>query len=195
MLRLTSARGGLQHAWLVGRWGLGCVGLFGADRHGEQLARLGDVGGAVAVGEQPVVADAMEALRQHVHQEPADELVRRQLHRFPAARTFDTIVLPAVRHASIISSDEPAIRDGDAMSVAREIAQHLLWPGERLFAVDDPLDSAQRCQKLKVRLSASPAWVLKNVNRPPECASISIARNLPRNRRASTLTCTRKSGL
>jgi hypothetical protein len=37
--------------------------------------------------------------------------------------------------------------------------------------------------------------VLKNVNRPPECASISIARNLPRNRRASTLTCTRKSGL
>src|ERR1700675_2658171 len=45
---------------------------------------------------------------------------------------------------------------------------------------------------LKVRLSASPIWVLKNFNRPAECASISIARNLPRNRRASTLTCTRK---
>jgi hypothetical protein len=50
-----------QHAWLVGRWGLGCIGLFGAGRHGEQLACLGDVGGAVAAGQQPVVADAVTA--------------------------------------------------------------------------------------------------------------------------------------
>src|SRR5271169_2311141 len=63
MLRLTSAPEGLddehastaagartrQHAWFVGRRGLGCIGLFGAGRHAEQLARLGDVGGAVAV--------------------------------------------------------------------------------------------------------------------------------------------------
>jgi hypothetical protein len=97
------------------RWGLGCVGLFGAGRHGEQLARLGDVGGAVVVGEQPVVADAMEAPGQHVHQEPADELVRRERHRLPAARTFDAIVPPAERHATIISGDETAVRDGDAM--------------------------------------------------------------------------------
>jgi hypothetical protein len=66
MLRLTSAREGLddkhasaaagawswQHAWFVGRWGLGCVGLFGAGRHDEQLARPGDAGGAVVVGER-----------------------------------------------------------------------------------------------------------------------------------------------
>jgi len=78
MLRLTSAREGLddehaptaagawtrQHVWLVGCCTLGRIRLFGAGRHGEQLARLGDVGGAVAVGEQPEVADAVSAKRR-----------------------------------------------------------------------------------------------------------------------------------
>jgi len=47
----------------------GGVGLDSARRmsHGEQLARPREVGGTVATGQQPVVADAMEALRQHVH--------------------------------------------------------------------------------------------------------------------------------
>ena len=44
----------------------------------QKLARLRDVLGARAAGEQAVVADAVEALRQHVEQEAADELVRRR---------------------------------------------------------------------------------------------------------------------
>ena len=55
----------------------GVSGSFRARRHGEQLAGARDVGGAVAAGEQAVVADAMEALGQHVHQEAPDELVGR----------------------------------------------------------------------------------------------------------------------
>src|SRR5215471_3290249 len=47
-------------------------------------------------------------------------------------------------------------------------------------------------KRLNVLLSASPAWVLKNFNSPASCASMSIASILPRNRRASTLTWTRK---
>ena len=43
--------------------------------HAQQLARLGEVRLALAVGEQAVVADAVEALRQHVDEEAADELV------------------------------------------------------------------------------------------------------------------------
>ena len=36
-------------------------------RHGEQLASTSDIGSAVfAVGEQPVVTDAMEAFGQHM---------------------------------------------------------------------------------------------------------------------------------
>ena len=109
----------------VGRRG---IGLFGAGWHGEQLACLGDVGGACAAGEQAVVTDAVEAPWQDVHQEPPDELVRRERHGFPAARTFDAIVLPAERHATVIGGDEPAVRDGDAMGVAREIASTALGP-------------------------------------------------------------------
>ena len=41
----------------------GKVEQSGADRHGEQFARPGDVGGAGAAGQQPIVADAVSALR------------------------------------------------------------------------------------------------------------------------------------
>jgi len=34
--------------------------------------------------------------------------VRRYRHGFPAARTFDAIVLPAERHPPIIGCDQPA---------------------------------------------------------------------------------------
>ena len=47
-------------------------------------------------------------------------------------------------------------------------------------------------KRLNAPLSASAACVLKNFNWPAPCASMSIASILPRNRRASTLTCTRK---
>ncbi len=43
-------------------------------RHGEQFARTGDVAGATAVGEQTVVAHAVEAFGQDVNEEAADEL-------------------------------------------------------------------------------------------------------------------------
>src|SRR5215467_9760467 len=45
---------------------------------------------------------------------------------------------------------------------------------------------------LKAGLSARRACVLKNFKRPSPCALVSIARNFPRKRRASTFTCTRK---
>src|SRR5271166_1763031 len=47
-------------------------------------------------------------------------------------------------------------------------------------------------KRLNVVLSASPAWVLKNLNWPAWCASVSIASILPLKRRASRLTWTRK---
>src|SRR4029077_15117839 len=114
-------------------------------------------------------------------------------HRLPAARAVDAIVLPAERNAGVVGCNEAAVRNGDTMSVTGEIAQHLLGPCERRLAVDHPLDAPQRAMnRLNVLLSASPAWVLKNFNWPASCASTSIASILPRNRRASTLTCTRK---
>jgi Group II intron, maturase-specific domain len=59
-----------------------------------------------------------KALGESVHQQPADKLVRRDRHGFPAARSFDAIVLPAERHAPIIGCDQPAVRDGNGLHLA-----------------------------------------------------------------------------
>ena len=98
MLRLAAARESLdddhaataartwtrQHAGFVDRC-FGRFGFFGARWHGEQLARVLDVCGSVAVGEQPIMADAMEAVRQGVEQEAPDELVGRKRHHLGLA--------------------------------------------------------------------------------------------------------------
>jgi hypothetical protein len=85
VLRLAAARESLDddhaaaaaRAWTRQRAGLfergfGRLGFFWARRQGEQLARVRNVSGSVAVGEQPIVSDAMETVRQHVDQEAPD---------------------------------------------------------------------------------------------------------------------------
>ena len=57
--------------------GLGGLGIARASRHGQQLTDPWDIVGAGAMSEQAVVADAMEAARQHVDEEAADD------QRFP----------------------------------------------------------------------------------------------------------------
>jgi hypothetical protein len=52
-------------------------GLAFRFRNGEQFTRASDVVGARSAGEQAIVADAVEALRQDVDQEVADELESR----------------------------------------------------------------------------------------------------------------------
>ena len=108
--------------------------------NGEQLARLGDVVGAGAAGEQAVVADAVEALRQDVDQESADELVGGERHDLLAVATLGAIVLPSEGDAGAVAGDQPAVGDGDAVGVARQIGQHGLWPAERALGVDHPCD-------------------------------------------------------
>ena len=63
-----------QHALLI-RGGLRRFRLFRERGSGEQLASVGDVGGTVAFGKQPVVTDAMKALGQDVDQEAPDEIL------------------------------------------------------------------------------------------------------------------------
>ena len=71
----------------LGGVGAGCIMCLCLGHwHSEQFAGSGDVVGTSATGEQAVVSDAMEALRQHVDQEAPDELVGRQRHRLVPAR-------------------------------------------------------------------------------------------------------------
>ena len=85
MLWLTAAREGLdddhaataagtwtqQHAGLVDCC-FGRLGFFQARRHREQLAGACNIGRAVAIGKQSVVADAVEAVRQDVDEKAAE---------------------------------------------------------------------------------------------------------------------------
>ena len=126
----------------------------------KQLACACDVGGTIAAGEQAVMTDAVEALRQHVQEEPADKLVRGERHRLPAIGSIEPIVLPAERHTTIVGGYQPPVGDGDAMRVAGEIAQYGFWAGERLLGVDDPFDLPQRGKEDAERSSVGKVCVI-----------------------------------
>ena len=111
------------------RWRLG-------DR--QQTAAIGELGGALTVGEIAVVADAMEAVRQDVEQEAADELVGAKGHHL--LLVVVAIILPAEADPAFGESHQAAVGDGDAMGVAAEIIKHLLGSAERALGVDDPCD-------------------------------------------------------
>ena len=60
--------------------------------HTQQCTRLGEVRLALAVRQQAVMADAVQAFRQHVDEEAVDELMRVDGHRFLAAGSVVSVV-------------------------------------------------------------------------------------------------------
>ena len=72
--------------------------------HGEQFAGARDVVGALAAGEQAVVADAVEAVGQHVDQEAADELAGGERHHLVALAALGAIVLPFEGDAVVVEA-------------------------------------------------------------------------------------------
>src|SRR5215469_15502275 len=109
----AAARTGARlHAWLVRCGGLLLLRLNDAGQSTEQLAGAGEVGGTIAVGEEAIVADPVEALGQHVHQEAADELMRGERHRLPAVGAVDAVVLPPEGDGIGVGGDQSAVGDG-----------------------------------------------------------------------------------
>src|SRR5664280_1230907 len=106
--------------------GLGGLGIARASRHGQQLTDPCDIVGAGAMSEQAVVADAMEAARQHVDEEAPAELVGGERHDLLPLTTFGAVVLPLDGDAVAVERDEAAVGDGNAVGVARQISQHRL---------------------------------------------------------------------
>jgi hypothetical protein len=137
----TAAAGTRVREWL-GIVGLGAAVIrdLGVGRwRVEQAARSGDVVAAGAAGEQAVVTDAVEALRQDVDQESADELVGGECHDLLAITTFGAIILPSEGDAGTAVGDQPAVGDGDTVGIARQIGQHGLWAAERTLGIDHPV--------------------------------------------------------
>src|SRR5690554_3110349 len=105
------------------------------------------------ISKKTIVADAMEAVGQRVQEEAMDELVGVERHD------------PRLAAMSIVA---PAERD--AMGVAAEIGQHLLWPAERRLGVDDQFaatdfgkhvgEGLRLCQVSEIAEEARPARIM-----------------------------------
>ena len=98
--------------------GICLVGLSLRGRRVEQLPCSGEVYATVSSGEEAVVADAMEAPRQDVDEETADELIGRKGHDLLPIAAFGAVVFPFEGHAGIVEGDQPTVGDCHAVSVA-----------------------------------------------------------------------------
>src|SRR3981189_1867728 len=107
----------------------------------EQPAAEGEVVAASAIGEEAVVANAMEAVRQGMQQESADELVGIERHHLGLAVL--AVVLPGEADLAVKERDQPTVGDGDAMGIAAEIGQHLFGATEWRLGIDDPFDASE----------------------------------------------------
>ena len=141
------------------------------------------------------MADAVKAFGQYVHQEAPDELGNVECHGRMPSTAVDAVVLDAECHAGGVGLQETAVRDRDAMRVARQIGEHLLGSGKRLFRVDEPTLLTQGAEELRERAAvASDACVPKNVSLPSACAVASFSSIKRRNSRESTSTGRKKLG-
>jgi hypothetical protein len=85
--------------------------------------------GPSAVGEEAGVADANQSLRQHVDQEPSQELIGRNGHHLLLAAVG--VVLPAEGDAILLAGNEAMVGDGDAVCVASKVVKDMLGSAER----------------------------------------------------------------
>ena len=92
---------------------------------GEKGAAEGELGGAVTVGHEAEVANAMEAVGQGVKEEAANELAGLELHDLGDAAL--TVILPSKGDMVVVEGDEAAVGNSDAVSVTPEIGE--TWAG------------------------------------------------------------------
>ena len=83
------------------------------------------------------MADSVNAVRESVQQEAADELVGIEGHLSGSAAV--AIVAPAEGHPFIMHADQAGVGDGYTMGVAAEVGQHLFGSAEGRLGIDDPV--------------------------------------------------------
>ena len=96
---------------IIARWRL-CV---------EQCSGFGDVVCALGVGDETVMANAVEAAGPDVDEETADKLRGIERHGFVAVFLLGSVVLPLKGDVVFIEGDESRVSDGDPVGVAREV--------------------------------------------------------------------------
>jgi hypothetical protein len=84
---------------------------------------------------QPIVADFVEPLRQHMLQKATDELMGGQGHGLP---TLVLGVLVAEAHLPISDGEEAVVGQRDPVDIPASVLQDLLRALRGRFTVDDP---------------------------------------------------------
>ena len=102
-------------------------------------------GGAATVGQEAEGADANKAAGQHMQQETAQELFR--LDRHHSLVISVGIISPAEGDLVVGEGDQAMVGDGDAVSVAGEIAEDMMGTAEWGFGIDDPVLTEQGAQE------------------------------------------------
>src|SRR5690606_38746358 len=123
--------------WANVRRVFGC-GVIGRRGGVQKLAGTGDVGLACAASEQAIVPNAMEAARQNMQQEAADELVGGDGHELLPVGAGAAVILVSEGDAGLVEGNKAAVRDRYAVSVAREIGENGFRAGEGRFGINNP---------------------------------------------------------
>ena len=134
------------------------------------------------------MANAVEPARQDVKQEAADELVDAERHDLLAVRTIAAIVLVAEGDAGLVEGEQPAVQDGDAVSIAGEIGEHCFGADEGRLGVDHPALMADRRE---VAQESPPVGEWCEAAEEAKPAGSWRAISLARNRRRNSLPRTR----
>ena len=113
-------------------------------RGGEQISAEGEFGLAVTVGEEAVIADALQADGDYVLEEEADKVIGGDGHHFKAAGVAIIFVLEG--NAAILEGQQAAVGNGHAMSVAAEIFQDVQRSAKGRFGINHPFLVMERSQ-------------------------------------------------
>ena len=104
------------------------------------------------LAKKPKCRSLLETPRRDVQHQPPQEFHGLERQGTQAAAVL--VVLVAEGHLAALQGDEPMVRDGDAMRIARQVGEDVLGLLEGLFGVDHPLHGAQR------REEPLPGWGL-----------------------------------
>jgi len=114
---------------------VGSAGLrFG--RFGQKAAKLKQVL-TFSIGQAPEVSNAWKAFRQDMLQKSAKEFFAAEGHR--AFLAVIGIILPPEPDFGFGDREKTMIGDGNAMGVAGQIVQNMVWPAKGWFRIHDPI--------------------------------------------------------
>ena len=84
------------------------------------------------------MTDAMEPAGEDVEQEAADELIGSERHHLLPVGIAAPVVLVAEGDPRLVEAKKAAVRDGDAMGLAREVSEYGLRSSKRWLGIDRP---------------------------------------------------------